>query len=464
MFQRSASPDAPKKRPLPAPVRTAIDVAKSGLGSLRAQVDDRAAFDRPRPIDALLYSDGASFTRLDGKYYERFCDPIGERLTAMNRRWQIVTPLNRYLVPRHSPSVFIQPRLEAARMRAGVMARLPGRPRPSLEGYDDALAQMKRIAPDGHFPDVRRLASLVAYLQSFQKVYARLLDRTRPRAVFIVCYYGVEPMGLVRECRARGIATIDIQHGTISKTHWAYTHWNRLPPGGYELLPNWFWVWAPSDAETISAWANASHGAHQAVVTGNPFLEDWRDGAHPRVVRYLRRIDEIVAPAGRRRKIIYTMNGYESAAQLEALGEAVSRSRDTFFWWVRQHPAVQQRRESLEQALRPENAGNYAIDDGVELPLYAVLREMDGHVTEASSTTIEAASFGVPTVLLSREEAVMYERLIAEGWARPLCEGEDLIGTLEAQMARGALLRRGAADRDADPIVPLEDRLRALLA
>lgn len=462
MFQRASTSTTERKRPLPLPLRAALDVASSVIDSVRARAADLPARDRLRPVDALLYSDGVSFTRIDGKFYERFCDPLAERLDAMGRRWQIVSPLNRYLVPRHSPSVFVQPWLEVARVRAAALARVRSPDARSLDRLDDALARMKEITPAGRFPDRHHVCRLAVYLESYQSVFARILNRTRPKAVFIVCYYGIEAMALVRECRARNIPTVDLQHGTMSSAHWAYASWRRLPPGGYETLPNEFWVWAASDAAVVSAWAESSSGAHRAFVSGNMMLDDWKDGTNAQAADYGRRMEERIRSASGRPTVLYSMNGYESEAQLDDLAELTRRSADRLFWWIRQHPSMQGDRERLARAIEASGATNVTIDNARDFPLYAVLRKMDAHVTEASSTTIEASAFGVPSVLLSREEAVMYRDLVDQGWAHVLREDEDIARAVEAQIARGPELRR-AHEVAASHARSITGRLQSLL-
>jgi hypothetical protein len=415
------------------------NVARSAVSYARARVEDRVANDRLHKVDALLYSDGVSFLRLEGKYFERFCDPIRERLARQGRSSLMLTPLGRYHHPRCAPSVFVQPRLDVAQLKGALVGRLHRRRDYELPGFQDAIRIARAAFPNVVVRAEAHLGRAAEYIAAYQAVHERVLDRTHPRAVFIVSYYGNEAMALIRACRRRGIATVDVQHGTINDAHWAYAHWSRVPAGGFDLLPRWFWVWGESEAEAIRSWSARTNGAHAPVVGGNLFLRAWNDGTLPVAVAIDARVDALMAqvPAGLS-QVLYTVNGFETEVELGTIREAISRSKGRLFWWVRLHPAAPHAKDVVERALGAAEGG-YRVEGG-EIPLYALLRRMDVHVTEASSTVIEASELGVPTILLAREESVMYQNLIDQGWARVLGVGEDL--------AAAAVNRVGTRGRD----------------
>ncbi len=449
MFQRGAATAVKSSRfQLPRiPLGPLPNVARNTVAYARAQAHDRAAGDRLRPVDAVLYSDGASFLRLEGKYFDRFCDPIRDRLDARHKRSLMLTPLGRFHQPRHSPSVYVQPRLDVAQVRAALRGRL-GRPTTSeLPGFSDAIRIARAAFPNAVVRDEAYLGRAAGYIHAFQEVHEKLLDVTQPRVVFIVSYYGSEAMALIRACRRRGIATVDVQHGCINEAHWAYAHWSRLPEGGLELLPKYFFVWSETEAKTIRAWSDASHGAHAPVVAGNMFLACWRDGSS-RLVQAsdarFRLIARQLPP--NLAHVLYTTNGFETDAELAVLRDAIQSSRDRLFWWVRVHPAAPQSRSAIEAALSP-CAGTYRIDPG-DTSLYGVLRHMAAHVTEASTTVIEAAELGVPTVLLSRVESVMYRDQIDRGWAVVIEEGQDLASAVVSVLGKSGRPADGAGGPD----------------
>ncbi len=66
-----------------------------------------------RHADVVFLSDGISYTNVQGLWYEKFCDPLIDRLEARGLTTLLLSPLQACYVPRRTPSVFIQPRLDA---------------------------------------------------------------------------------------------------------------------------------------------------------------------------------------------------------------------------------------------------------------------------------------------------------------------------------------------------------------
>src|SRR5688572_25214949 len=101
------------------------DIVK-GYGSFLAAslVDRRNNARIDKKITALFLSDGVSYTVLGGKAYEKFCDPMIDRLEAIGVSCSLLNPSRNYYRPRYRPSRFIQPRLDAIRMMVYAKARL----------------------------------------------------------------------------------------------------------------------------------------------------------------------------------------------------------------------------------------------------------------------------------------------------------------------------------------------------
>lgn len=449
MYRRKRQEGAKRRR---LPLGPLEGVARHGAAAARAMWRDRDRNDRLHEVDALLYSDGVSFLKLNGRHYDRFCDPLRERLTAKGMRSLMLTPLGRCHTPRHGPSVFVQPAIDLAHLHGIVASRVRRSPELRIDGWEEAMALAREAFPSVRLREASHFARATTYVRSFDKLYDRILARTRPSVIFIVSYYGAEAMALIRACRRRGIATVDVQHGCINDAHWAYARWTRLPREGFELLPSYFWVWSTTEEAVIRSWSDRSHGAHAPLVGGNLFLAMWRDGSSPIVAGIDARVMAIQDRAPGHRHVLYTTNGFETEAELARLRGAIERSRDDLFWWVRLHPAAPDSRELVERELGRGVATNYRVDDGKDLPLYGVLRHVSAHVTEASSTVIEAAALGVPTVLLSRREAVMYEDLLTRRWALVIDPEDDLVDKVRSRLGQ----RGEAAQSDPGRIDPLE--------
>ncbi len=86
-------------------------------------------------------------------------------------------------------------------------------------------SQAEKFAPTSR----RRLAALAIYGLTLERVYAALLERRRPKAVFVLNSYS-EFIPAQRAVRRLGIPLIEIQHGIIHHSHPGYAY-----PTGLQL-------------------------------------------------------------------------------------------------------------------------------------------------------------------------------------------------------------------------------------
>ncbi|MGH9577262.1 MAG: hypothetical protein ACRD3R_07475, partial [Terriglobales bacterium] len=117
------------------------------IGSLarfvRAYVSDYRRNLRPAgAVDAVFLSDGVSYTQVDGEWYEKFCEPLIERFRARGMRCFLMSPLREYYVPRHTPSMFVQPFVDLAIARALAASRLRAQRRMNLPRFDEFRSEL----------------------------------------------------------------------------------------------------------------------------------------------------------------------------------------------------------------------------------------------------------------------------------------------------------------------------------
>ena len=103
---------------------------------------------------------------------------------------------------------------------------------------------------------------------AFEAMYGEMLDRVRPKAVFLVCYYHPPMNGLMLACHKRDVACVDVQHGKQGRYHGAYTHWSAAPEDGWAMLPSHFWCWGTPTRRDMERGRPAGCAAPQAVVGG----------------------------------------------------------------------------------------------------------------------------------------------------------------------------------------------------
>lgn len=384
--------------------------------ALRAQWRDRSA--RPRHVartDLLFVSDGVSFSRLGDLWYERFCDPLIAAAAQRGLTCAMWTPSHAYLTPRATPSRWIQPALDRANVAGALAAR--GAAEPAWPGHQDALRWLTERGLGPAPMASRKALSDARRIQAISRWHERQLAQLSPRMAFVVNYYGIEGMAFVLACRRAGVPVVDLQHGVQGSMHPAYAAWPATREGVHALLPDRFWVWSAWERDVIARWSHGSR--HRAVVGGNPWQSVWQPGSHwPGVAEAAESARELRSRAADRPVVLVTLQfGLDAAEQLLPLKALLLEAAGRLAFWIRLHPAMLERREEVRRLLGFP-ASPHELDLATDLPLQALLPHANLHLTHSSSTVIEAAQFGVPSVITTDYGAELFAPLIDSGAAR----------------------------------------------
>ena len=391
--------------------------------------------------DVVLISDGVSYTLLEDAWYEKFCDPLISVLEIKKLTTFLLSPLHEYLVPRHSASLFIQPCIDLITIKNFFFSRTGKFSSVFSREYSDCCEYLLSRNIPATLMDPNLINTYVRQIQGISRLYCSLLKRLKPTIVFNVSYYGIEGMAANLACRELNIPSVDIQHGFQGDLHVAYARWNKIPVSGYELLPQYFWCWTESDAETINKWSNSISSRHRAIVGGNLWLSQWLTNGQDFVEHYDKQLKRIVAQYPDHRHILVTLQtSLASDKVLAPLLNAVSSGPKNWRWWFRLHPCMLQEREKVRKLLGNHGIVDVEFDIATDYPLYALLRHMDLHITHSSSTVIEAVSFGIPSVITSEYGAEFFPNQLQSGWAVTAYSTEEILTAIDRQLnARAAL-------------------------
>ena len=419
------------------------------------RADIRARDTGPVQRDIVFLSDGVSFARLGERWVERFCDPILAHAARRGLSSALWTPTHQHRRPRFTPSRFIQPAIDRANIAGALQARL-GVGNAHLPAQAQVAGWLRQQGFSAAAIDAARIRSDAMRVRSIAHLYGRMLRRTRPRLAFVVGFYGVEGMAFVLACRACGIPVVDIQHGVQGDMHPAYAAWPAPKRGrAHALLPDRFWVWSGWERDVIGRWADGTD--HAAVIGGNPWMDVWQEGSPwPGAGAALSAARALRQRAAERAVVLVTLQyGLNASEQLAPLAALLREAGDRFAVWVRLHPIMLDRREQIRVLLAA--AGVCELDLATDLPLQALLPCADVHLTHSSSTVIEAAQFGLQSVLTSPYGAELFGPLIASGMAQ-LQTGD--VPVLASTLAR--LAATGSRQREsAPPVGATLDRLLA---
>lgn len=373
----------------------------------RAAWRDRAANACVRPGNSAIFlSDGVSFLRMADTWFDRVVDPVIQALEARGLRSLKLTPLAEAHVPRRHPSWFIQPSIDRIKLFASLR-----RPKLDLPGFD-ALAAAAVTDFGALVPTRDWLRTQAARLEALAGWFGAIIRRSGASAAFVNTWYSLEGQAFVLAARRLGLRTIDLQHGLQGEQHVAYARWCAMPTAGYSTLPDECWVWSSREADAIESWSRHTH-RHRARVTGNFWLQHWRQDTDPLVNAYLEQARALRHDAPTHVLICLTWG--VAAEETDKLMEAARAcDRSVRFWW-RLHPVEAARRGELIARLAHFGLDSKRVDSATDLPLYALLRCVDMTISHSSTVTQEAAEFGIPSIVSSDYGAGLFSELIQQG-------------------------------------------------
>jgi hypothetical protein len=278
------------------------------------------------------------------------------------------------------------------------------------------------------------LTQAVARFVAERETAVHWLGALRPKAVCFVCYYETCYLPIVSACHARGVETVELQHGMNGSIHPAYSHWTALPEDGYDVLPSLFVTWGASSSRNLLRWWPAEQRGHRTLIAGRPSLERATAGSDDHADRLAQYV------AGAECRVLITMQDKPlSARQLNEMRECPPE----WLWLVRAHPNAARfpagSAESVMRQLADASIANAMVVPPAMASLEALLRVVDVHVTHHSSCWLEAEEAGVPTVFTLTGADQLFEYELAEGLASYAPDGVGLRSVIETAMAAKAV-------------------------
>ena len=399
--------------------------------------DYRKTIRRPHKAEMLFLGTGATFDKLDGRLFDRLCEPLiatGEGIgksTLLMEDGDVSAPQAR---PIYWANV-IDGRSRLIASVSDSSRKLPAH----LPGHADMIDLLrKRGLPIAPFTEsMARYHAMLAIVMGDR--LGRILDIVSPRTVFIVRYYCGLGYALARECRRRGILSVELQHGSQNGRHEAYNRWSSLPDRGYAVMPAVFWNWTAEDAREIDAWATGLDDPwHRGMFAGHPQLAPWFDDSNSRTRDFDLKITRLRNTVDGNLDILVALQDFlPYEAIWRPLAAFIEKAPPNWRWWLRRHPSPLYNKGSGIRALLDLRQPNVIVNEATSFPLPALLRHMDGVLACTSSVAMEAAAFGVKTIFLTDDARGSYPNLIDQQLAEVVTD----IPTLETRLA---LLKVGA--------------------
>jgi hypothetical protein len=365
---------------------------------------------------------------LNNAWYDVFCGPLQEELDDLDLTSTIFefAPRYEYRIPRYQKSSYIQNGVDAIKI-IGKLISTPNLPY-CLNKYSEACDFILRKSgiKISTIPQLLKQTYRIKRLALFWK---RKLRVVHPQIVFMVTYYGDLGMALNLACFWLDIPSVDIQHGVQGDYHVAYGRWLNVPNTGYELLPNIFWCWSEDEKNAIEQWNTSCPDRHRVVIGGNPWLNMWKDDNNNIVKQYDQMLYEQMHNMEGQINILYTLQpGYDPP---EWFLDYIISAPPTWKWWVRLHPGMSLEKKRIKDLFSQCHPARIDIDNATIMPLPSLLRHVSLHITQFSTTVIEAAEFGVPSIILDKDGVLSYRKLIESGHAKYAMDVKSLVESME---------------------------------
>jgi hypothetical protein len=339
-------------------------------------------------------------TLFNGVYFDKFCDAIVDMGGISMKENSAILESGvdfAYRRPRpKSPRVFeVQGLLFITRLIADIWFLFaPGRI--MMTSFANFRRELETRVGRPIRLDEKQIHHYIVRTLFLSRLFEFFLKKHSVEKVFSICYYEDFGYAMNIACHRLGIKSFDIQHGVQGKYHPAYAPMSNIPEGGYQMLPDVFWVWNRSSFENINLWRTPFH---KAFLGGNPWIDFCAShrSAEEKALGGLPIILVTLQP------IADPLPGF--------LLKTMSATVGQYKWCVRLHP-----RQFSEKELIRKQLVNEGLDQHVEmelssqLPLPILLMETKVHVTQWSSVVIEAFELGVPSVVIHKTGELVYSK------------------------------------------------------
>lgn len=345
-----------------------------------------------------LNASSTRYFQLNNKWYNPFSDPFVNYLVTDGLQSLILEYPDIKKIPRNNPSKYIGVGISLMSLNALIEKKIERTDLSLLNKFDEFLSEVN-LSSDFFLIKILRVYNYSVY-------YERILKKTKPSVIIVEGFYSYIAMGMVLAAKRLGIKCIDVQHGVQSENDFLYSHWYKLPAKGYGVLPDIFWCWSLEEKENIDKWAK-DFNVCTAIVGGNPVLEI------NEVDKYENNEQLFHSDAV---KILYTHQADFELSELFV--EILKSSPDNWKWYVRFHPQYPEAKQKILEKFPSYNFKNVVIEKISELPLPVILKKMNLHITEFSSTVLEAETVGVPSIVLSEYGRSLFNKQIGKGIAK----------------------------------------------
>ncbi len=357
----------------------------------------------PKKSDLLILTSEVYYTdAVDGKSFDRHGDSLLEFV-----RQKFNLSINKLIAVTKSsaPQTICYPG-QVADQRAFMNLFRYFKFRRQLQGDEHLGLFFEKIEASFGVDISRSVINALAVILSSKKAMLNMVQRQQPQLIVSVCYYTHLNFTMSLVAKNLGIPFADLQHGKQGVNHIMYGGWNKMPPDGYRLLPDFFLVWGKNSRDNISRYSD--NHSFRVLVTGNLWMLRWKESFNKQKTGLEKLIDRYS------RVVCFSLQQALEKPIPDFVLSEISGNTDVL-WLFRLHPGQNQGKDEVRKILQSLETSNWEMEVASQQPLYAILAHSNVHMTCWSSVCIEALNFNLRSVIVHPNGAKEYEREIEEG-------------------------------------------------
>ena len=213
-----------------------------------------------------------------------------------------------------------------------------------------------------------------------------LICLKKPKAIFMAVPY--MKMGYVLAAREKNIKVIEMQHGTINKSHFGYVNYKNVEP---DLFPHYLLAYGKNTLEVFKD-GNVTFSSKNVLPIGHYYLHLIQNSSPLEKEK----TDRLIKA---KKSIAVSLQDDSIGKRIVPLLIEVAKAKPE---WVIVFVPRKTRQEDYEKLNLPEN-----IVFLPDLNVYEIINICDIHTTAFSTCAIEAPTLGKPNVLFNIENKAM---------------------------------------------------------
>lgn len=392
---------------------------------LSARFVDKSNNDKLRKADLLIFVQSSTrYFRNSGFWYSPYSDTLQAVLNKVGIKSLVceTTEDAKFLFPRFGSSLLIQQKLIFNMVIAKIKSIIYSSKIEQCANWEKFAKIIKDRLGHEFLPDASKINYQLNNFFQQRPYFLKLLHSADCKVCVMSGYYSSTMFALINACRAVGVKTVEIQHGVQGEAHLAYRSWHKLPDDDTCIMPDYFWTWTAREKEVIDGWTDSASGRRKAFVGGNPCLTIYnKSGCN--IVGETDYESYKFSSGNVSKVVLFTCQAFDRIP--EAVIKAI-RLRPDYGWIFRIHPQYWNTEKSIKIQCESEGFRNVIVDNGEILPLGSAMMCSTVHMTEFSSSVIEAAVIGLHSIIINPYGRDLYSDIIKAGKASYV-EGPDSI-------------------------------------